>query len=211
MPIESKNCILCGKIFFRDRQNMAWWFTAKYCGQNCAHKRKVSDETKQKMSIARMGNKNSLGYKHTDETKKKISEIRKKMGTPWSKGRKLSPEHREKVLLGLFKNPHRYEKGYKPWNYIIDRTLVKISDRSINDGRYKEWRKIVKNRDGWKCKISNGDCSDRLEAHHILPWVTYPELRYETNNGITLCHAHHPKKREDEIKLAPFLKSLVVA
>lgn len=38
----------------------------------------------------------------------------------------------------------------------------------------------------------------RLEAHHILRWVDFPKLRYEVNNGITLCHYHHPRKRVDE-------------
>ena len=46
-------------------------------------------------------------------------------------------------------------------------------------------------------------------AHHILGFAQYPELRYEVNNGITLCHFHHPRKRIDEEKLIPVLKGLV--
>jgi len=62
----------------------------------------------------------------------------------------------------------------------------------------------VKGRDGWKCKIANADCDGKIEAHHILSWRDYPELRYQPNNGITLCHAHHPRKRVDEAKLLPY-------
>ena len=30
-----------------------------------------------------------------------------------------------------------------------------------------------------------------IRAHHILPWRIV-ELRYNINNGITLCQFHHP-------------------
>lgn len=102
----------------------------------------------------------------------------------------------------------RLEEHYK---WITDRSKVKVSDRIINDPRRKEWTRAVKNRDGWKCKISNGNCSGKLEAHHILPWSKFPSLRYETKNGITLCHFHHPKKRDDEIKLSPYFQQLVAS
>jgi hypothetical protein len=59
------------------------------------------------------------------------------------------------------------------------------------------------------CRIADVNCEGRLEAHHILPWRDYPELRYKVNNGITLCHAYHPRKRADEAKLSPFFQSLV--
>jgi len=32
---------------------------------------------------------------------------------------------------------------------------------------------------------------------------------YEVNNGITLCHFHHPRKRKDEIKLSPYFMELI--
>jgi hypothetical protein len=54
---------------------------------------------------------------------------------------------------------------------------------------YKTWAKAVKDRDGWKCV----DCgsADSLHAHHIKPWRYYPALRYEVDNGKTLCHPCH--------------------
>jgi hypothetical protein len=67
----------------------------------------------------------------------------------------------------------------------------------------------IKKRDNWKCKINNQDCKGNLEAHHILSWRDYQELRYDINNGITLCHAHHPRKRIDEAKLSPFFQRIV--
>jgi hypothetical protein len=75
--------------------------------------------------------------------------------------------------------------------------------------KYVGWMKQVKNRDNWKCRMANKDCNGRLEAHHILNWIDYPELRYEINNGITLCHSHHPRRREEEKRLIPTFVELV--
>ena len=75
--------------------------------------------------------------------------------------------------------------------------------------KYMAWMKAVKDRDGWKCKIGNDDCKGRLEAHHILRWSEYPELRYEVNNGITLCAYHHPRKKADEKRLVPTFRELI--
>lgn len=105
------------------------------------------------------------------------------------------------------KRPHI--SGEKSHWWIKDRTKIKISDKFKEDANYKIWRKEVYAKDSWKCKIFNSDCKGRIEAHHILNWKDYPELRYEINNGITLCHAHHPRGRKKEAELSPYLKSLV--
>jgi hypothetical protein len=94
--------------------------------------------------------------------------------------------------------------------WISDRTkIAKRQER--NDTAYKEWRKSVRDRDKWKCRMSNNDCAGRLESHHILPWSLFENLRYDINNGITLCHFHHPRKRVEESRLAPFLMSLLIS
>lgn len=106
-------------------------------------------------------------------------------------------------------------RGYKAkeqhYKYKPDRTQLKTSEKKHKDGRYREWMFAVKNRDNWKCKMSNSDCDGRLESHHILNWVNYPELRYEINNGITLCHAHHPRGRAKERELVPTFRGLISA
>ena len=94
---------------------------------------------------------------------------------------------------------------------VYDRTKLKVDDRlKAYDTKYKYWMLAVKKRDGWKCKINNQDCRGRLEAHHILGWKSHPELRYQLNNGITLCLAHHPRKRSEEAKLSPYFQKLVI-
>lgn len=84
-----------------------------------------------------------------------------------------------------------------------------MANKFIRTGENIEWTKNVKNRDNWSCRIADNNCGGRLEAHHILRWVDYPELRYEVNNGITLCHAHHPRKRAEEKRLVPTFMELV--
>lgn len=66
---------------------------------------------------------------------------------------------------------------------------IALKDPERNRYRSKMWVKAVKDRDGWKC--IQCDSTDRLHAHHIKRWVDYPELRYDTENGVTLCYECH--------------------
>lgn len=111
------------------------------------------------------------------------------------------------------KRPWMSKKGQENPNWISDRTLLKRNSEESKQRRssaYNFWSMSVKNRDGWKCRISNGDCSGRLESHHILGWKSHPDLRYQPNNGITLCHFHHPRTREKEAELSPYFQELVM-
>jgi len=74
---------------------------------------------------------------------------------------------------------------------------------------YRKWRSGVFKRDGEKCKINNLDCCGQLQAHHILRWADYPELRHDINNGITLCVKHHPRKKGEESRLTPYFRKLI--
>lgn len=53
------------------------------------------------------------------------------------------------------------------------------------------WRKAVFERDGHRCR----DCgsAEDLHAHHIKPWVTFPDLRLVLSNGRTLCSRCHSR------------------
>lgn len=125
-------------------------------------------------------NKRFLGKKHTTETKLKISKSKKGQNS-----------------------------GEKSYQWIKDRTQLKDDSKERGGQLHREWSKSVKDRDGWICRIQNKDCSGRMESHHILSWKDHPELRYKINNGITLCHFHHPRKREDEINLSPYFQKMV--
>ncbi len=122
----------------------------------------------------------------------------------WNKGKNLSEEHK-KSLRG--KRPNA--TGENNYRWIKDRTLLKDDHRDRGGQLHREWSNDVKKRDGCKCKIDNQDCKGILEAHHILGWTSHSELRYIINNGITLCHFHHPRKRVEEKRLISFFQSMV--
>lgn len=149
----------------------------------------VSMETRKKIGLIHVGNKYSVGLKRSQGTKEKISQTLQRKG--------IKP----KVIFSGF--------GQNNPRWIEDRTQIKISDRIKNDPLRKQWTKSVYIRDNWKCKIANQDCHGRIEAHHILTWKDYPELRYEINNGITLCHAHHPQKKGEVKELEPIFQALI--
>ena len=98
--------------------------------------------------------------------------------------------------------------GEKNYRWMEDRSLLKRKDER-NDSAYQWFVRKVKKLDGGNCRIANDDCKGTCIVHHILRWEDYPELRYNINNGITLCHFHHPRKKEEEHKWAPIFKSLV--
>jgi hypothetical protein len=58
------------------------------------------------------------------------------------------------------------------------------------DYKYRSWRMRVLKRDGFICQVC-GLKEKVMHAHHIKSFATYPEFRYELDNGITLCPACH--------------------
>lgn len=94
------------------------------------------------------------------------------------------------------------EDKYCSWEcYNKDRHMPKKEEHwnwkdgvsLINDNRdsfeYKTWRKAVYKKDNYKC-VKCGS-KKKLNAHHIKSWKDYPALRYEVENGITLCEECH--------------------
>lgn len=105
------------------------------------------------------------------------------------------------------KNPHITGENNPRW--IKDRTQLKKSENKINDSAYIVWRKEIRKRDKNICRLLSTECKGRLETHHIFDWINYPQLRYITTNGITLCAFHHPYGREEEKRMIPILQELL--
>ena len=119
----------------------------------------------------------------------------------WNKGKTFEDDNR-------VPRPWLGKKRHLPLR-IKDRTLLKKNEKKHLDTEYRIWAGAIKKRDEWICRIKDNNCRGRLEAHHILSWREYPELRYKINNGITLCRAHHPIKRAEEKRLVPYFMGLV--
>jgi len=135
--------------------------------------KKCSEENKIKKSIANKGQIPWIkGRKHSEETRKKISD--------GNLGHIVSKETRQKIS-----NSH---KGEKCWNWRGGKTpLNKCIRRS---GEYTLWRKVIFERDNFTCqkyKIRRG----KLHPHHINNFADFPELRFAIDNGITLSEKAH--------------------
>lgn len=84
--------------------------------------------------------------------------------------------------------------------------FIKKPSRNWDDPRYKSWRKEVYSRDQHKCQMTG--CKyrgKRINAHHIRKWADFPHLRFDINNGITLCHKCHKRITGLEKEYAPML------
>jgi predicted restriction endonuclease len=63
--------------------------------------------------------------------------------------------------------------------------------RDYRSPEYMIWRKKIYERDRYKCQWPGCLSSKKINAHHIKTWANFPGLRFDTNNGITLCKNHH--------------------
>ncbi len=209
--ILSKVCFICKTVYHKvPRMGLKQWNKSLFCSRPCHYKSMIgripynkgvrgsfvhSTSSKKKISISLIGNKRNFGKYHSDFSKEKISNSI----NLWLSNQDNLNKVKERMSLRRGENHPRWVK---------DRSLLKKNDRR-NDSAYKQWRIGVYKRDRFKCRMNNEECLGRIEAHHILSWSRYQELRYNINNGITLCRFHHPRKIRDEERLIPEFQSIV--
>jgi predicted restriction endonuclease len=133
-----------------------------------------SDETKEKLRVAR------IGKKHSEETKKKMSESRKSNDVNGMRGKKHSEETKRAISDKLKGDKtHTWKGGVTPLNDIIRHSVDT-----------KLWRNLVYERDGYKCQKCRR-VGRELQSHHVLNFSDFPELRFDVSNGITFCKNCH--------------------
>lgn len=86
---------------------------------------------------------------------------------------------KESVSLKYRGENHHNWKGTTPY--------VKALRKSIE---YKQWLKEVYNKDMYTCQCC-GYRGRKLRAHHILNFSNHENIRFDVNNGITLCGNCH--------------------
>lgn len=140
----------------------------------------------------------NLGKHHSNETKLKIGKANKgrektpeqiKKHSDKMRGRKLSEETKRKISISNG-GTGISEKTSKRYYHLLDY-------------KYKEWRSAVFQRDNWTCQTCGVRSSEGnqvyLEPHHIKGWAKYEDLRYEVDNGITLCKECHKLTRKKKV------------
>ncbi len=204
----NKICLVCKKEFSRrKRQSITNWNKQIYCSLACSNKNRVNIRyhkscpnckkefiTKNRKQIScshKCANQLSpywIGKKRDIDTILKISETRrkkcykptcpfKKGQTPWNKGKKQPQYSRE-----------------NHWNWKGGATDK--SKQIRHSIEYNEWRLGVYKRDYWTCQM----CFIKQKfpvAHHIKTFKDYSELRFDIDNGVTLCRACHKKVHKE--------------
>ena len=95
----------------------------------------------------------------------------------------------------LFASAFTAALGYPYWRLTRHiKPADPISTREQNElirksPEYREWRIAVLKRDGFKCVWC--DETMNLEVDHVYPFAYFPELRFDIQNGRTLCQRHH--------------------
>ncbi len=96
-------------------------------------------------------------------------------------------------------------KKYKNKKYKYER-------KDYGTPEYREWVRLVKQRDGNRCQMPG--CNKRnfgMEVHHILRYCDHPGLRFSVPNGILLCggrYGHHAMITGKEMQWAPIFMAI---
>ena len=178
-----------------------------------------SPDHRRKLSIARIGQPGPWRGKTIP------APARLKMSAA-KKGRPLTPEHRSNIAAAQRGKPHpsihhpqtpetrlkksMAQRGHLGSNWQGGKSAE--NDRARASAQYAEWRGSIFRRDGFRCRCCGA--KKPLHAHHIKPFATFPELRFEVDNGVTFCQTchdvvHHrvelPPGHPDPRDLQPFL------
>lgn len=201
----SKYCLECNKEYFRRKwgkhiEKKERWEKRQFCSHECSNKSPIRI-------------KKCIRYGFIPRTAFKSEEMLGEKHPQWKGGKprcldcnaSLSAYHAKycKKHFGLHQRGPDHPTWIEDRTHEIEMKLLRSSDMC------KEWKHTCLKRDKYKCRIQNQDCSGKLEIHHILPWRNHPKLRFDVNNGITLCHAHHPRAVAEEKRLESYFMELV--
>lgn len=167
-------CKTCEKTFTKARNpNRVYKYCSSACMGKDREKAKAHSET---MKGSTAWNKGMLGKQDWHD----VSGLN--TGEPWNKGIKGAQEAWNKGIV----NVHFLGEKNPNWKGGV----TKINERIRKSIEYKQWRTSVFERDNYTCQ----ECGERgkvLNADHIKPFAYFPELRFDINNGRTLCAGCH--------------------
>ena len=151
-------------------------------------------------NIERYGVKNPFESK---EIKQKIKDTNiRKYGVEWYTQTEEFKERYKQTCLEKYGVPnYSYTDEFIKMMSGENSPVWKGADIKIprewyrNSSEYKNWRNTVFVRDGYTCQCCGAHSGNgktvKLVAHHIQNWSSCIELRYDKENGITLCDDCH--------------------
>lgn len=77
--------------------------------------------------------------------------------------------------------------------------ITPINFRIRNSEEYKKWRMTVFQRDNFTCQMC-GARGVRLQADHKKLFSAFPKLRFDSDNGQSLCEPCHLSKTRKDLK-----------
>lgn len=140
-------------------------YCSKLCWQHATSMRKLSLETRKKLVVAKSKQRRYGTDIVPKYTRQQIVQ---------------SQTGQKRPIISGEKNPN-WRGGVSHPNDALRKTR-----------QYKNWRESVFTRDKYTCQ----NCQQHgeiLNAHHILPFATFPQFRFNKENGITLCEKCHHK------------------
>jgi hypothetical protein len=159
---------------------------------------RLSEETKKKIRAALLGHKMSESNKLILSKRMKSIPFEKR-----SLAAKLASQTKKKngIIGGVFQNNHKHsqetikklkkamlgKRGPKSPSW---KGGITPKNRLARTGiEFTTWRGLVFGRDNFKCiKCGNGGF---LHPHHIYNFSDHQDIRFNPNNGITLCVSCH--------------------
>jgi hypothetical protein len=199
------SCEFCKKIFYPKYKK------TKFCSRGCSSKvngyqngHKLSQTAIKKMSetkLTRLGYKNKTSICKNCKQDFEFKESKKKDDRVFCSKKCLYDYGGRMGILASEETKKKIGEahiGDKNWSWRGG--ISKLRKRQFSQVKHREWRKSVFERDNFTCQ----ECKivgSYLEAHHIKPFAYFPDLRYDIDNGITLCKSCHSKETIKERKV----------
>lgn len=143
------------------------------------------------------------GFKHSEETKKKMSESAKRVSKgKWMKGRKFTPEHiLNRSIAQSGENNGSWKDGRskdKTWRSWIKNRRNRLKRRCNGSHTYEEWE-ALKAKYNWVCPSCRKKEPDvQLTQDHIVP-VSKGGMD-DIENIQPLCRSCNSKKHNKTVK-----------